>query len=48
MLDAGGKKTLTDALRFPGPSTSTSPTQNDATVFGSGSHDRTGRHCQGE
>jgi sugar phosphate isomerase/epimerase len=38
-----GLKTLTDALR---PWTNDfHVAQNDATVFGSGSHDNTGRHC---
>ena len=38
-----GLKTLTDALR---PWTNDfHVAQNDATVFGSGSHDKTGRHC---
>lgn len=37
-------KTLTDALR---PwTTDFHVAQNDGTVFGSGSHDKTGRHCQ--
>lgn len=41
-LDAG-LKTLTDALR---PwTTDFHVAQNDGTVFGSGSHDKTGRHC---
>ena len=41
-LDAA-LKTLTDALR---PWTiDFHIAQNDATVFGSGSHDKTGRHC---
>ncbi len=43
VLDAA-LKTLTDALR---PWTlDFHVAQNDATVFGSGSHDHTGRHCQ--
>lgn len=38
-----GLKTLTDALR---PwTTDFHVAQNDGTVFGSGSHDKTGRHC---
>jgi sugar phosphate isomerase/epimerase len=42
VLDEGLKK-LTDALR---PWTNDfHVAQNDATVFGSGSHDKTGRHC---
>ena len=39
-----GLKTLTAALR---PWTiDFHVAQNDGTVFGSGSHDKTGRHCQ--
>ncbi len=43
LLD-GALRTVTDALR---PWTNDfHVAQNDGTVFGSGSHDRTGRHCQ--